>query len=245
MSDTKTFGFIILRHVNSAVTNNYWIESYESIRQIYPETDVVIIDDDSNTNILDTEYEKTLYKTRIIDGEFPGRGEILPYYYYLKHKFFDTAVIIHDSIFIRKKLSFRVDKYCILWNFQHTWDQPVDEIRIIKSMNCDKKNKNKLLKFHSKKELWTGCFGVMMAIEYDFLKEIDEIYNIKGIVNHVKNRYERQSIERVLPCIFQKHKKADIYFGKIQEYCDWGISYRIKDQLKYQHLPMLKIWTGR
>ena len=96
-------GFIILRHVNNTHTNQYWIYSYNCIRILYPENDILIIDDNSNyeyiTNI-------TLYKTTIINSEFPKRGELLPYYYYLNNKLFDIAVIIHDSVFITKKIDF-------------------------------------------------------------------------------------------------------------------------------------------
>ena len=40
-------GFIILRHVNSELTNQYWIYCYQSIRK-YPEQSILIIDDNSN-----------------------------------------------------------------------------------------------------------------------------------------------------------------------------------------------------
>ena len=31
------YGFIILRHVNSSLTNQYWIKCYNSIRNFYKE----------------------------------------------------------------------------------------------------------------------------------------------------------------------------------------------------------------
>ena len=40
--------FIIVRHVNSELTNKYWKESYNCIRKFYPEIKVVIIDDSTN-----------------------------------------------------------------------------------------------------------------------------------------------------------------------------------------------------
>jgi hypothetical protein len=40
-------GFIILRHVNNELTNNYWIHSYDCIRKFYPENFIIIIDDNS------------------------------------------------------------------------------------------------------------------------------------------------------------------------------------------------------
>ena len=47
----KTFGFIILRHVNSSITNTYWIRCYDSIRKYYPENTILIIDDNSDSDI--------------------------------------------------------------------------------------------------------------------------------------------------------------------------------------------------
>ena len=40
-----TLGFIILRNVNSELTNKYWIHCYNCIRKYYPENKIIIIDD--------------------------------------------------------------------------------------------------------------------------------------------------------------------------------------------------------
>ena len=82
-----SLGFIILRHVNSLETNRLWIECYDSIRKFYPLHKILIIDDNSKYNFVDK--SKVLFNTLLIQSEFPGRGELLHYYYYLQHKFFD------------------------------------------------------------------------------------------------------------------------------------------------------------
>ena len=46
----KEIGFIILRHVNNELTNQYWIHSYKCIRQYYPENNIIIVDDNSDYN---------------------------------------------------------------------------------------------------------------------------------------------------------------------------------------------------
>ena len=89
-------GFIILRHVNSAQTNNYWITCYDKIREFYPNTKILLIDDNSNYEYVSKDKEATLTHTTIINSEFKGRGEILPYYYYMRNKLFDIAVVIQD-----------------------------------------------------------------------------------------------------------------------------------------------------
>ena len=95
MSDL--FGFIIIRHVNSEKTNKYWNHNIRLIRRFYPFRLIVIIDDNSNYDYVKAEFD---YKNiRVVQSEFPGRGELLPYYYFLKYKFFKNAVILHDSVY--------------------------------------------------------------------------------------------------------------------------------------------------
>jgi hypothetical protein len=84
-----SFGFIITRHVNSDKTNNYWNNCVKLIRTLYPLRKIVIIDDNSDYNFVKQEHE---YRNlQIIQSEFPKRGELLPYYYFLKHKFFSES----------------------------------------------------------------------------------------------------------------------------------------------------------
>jgi|TARA_Y100000389_G_scaffold77054_1_gene73802 hypothetical protein len=99
------------RRINNESTNKDWIHCYKSIRHYYPENKILIIDDNSNYKYITNE---VLYKTRIIKSEYPGRGELLPYFYYLHNKEFDSALIIHDSVFINKKvdLTVNISKYC-------------------------------------------------------------------------------------------------------------------------------------
>ena len=77
------YGFIITRHVNSEKTNRYWNQSVKLIRTYYPLRQIVIIDDNSNQEFVKADFD---YKhLTIIQSEFPQRGELLPYYYYLKY----------------------------------------------------------------------------------------------------------------------------------------------------------------
>ena len=80
----STIGFIILRHVNSVETNEYWMYSYDCIRRFYKDNLIVIIDDASDDTFLT---HKEMHNTFVLKSEFPKRGELLPYYYYAKYKF--------------------------------------------------------------------------------------------------------------------------------------------------------------
>ena len=228
-------GFIILRHVNNKLTNNFWNLSYDCIRKHYPENLILIIDDNSNYKYVT---KRILYKTTIIKSDYHGRGELLPYYYYLHNKLFDTAVIIHDSVFINKHLNLNVNKYKFIWEFEHHWDQIEDETKMIKLFND-----TELLNFYKNKNLWKVCFGGMSIITHDYLKYVNNKYDISKLLDHVLTRYNRCSFERVIACLLQCNEPKETLLGNIHKYCKWGISFN--EKYNYKHLPITKVWTGR
>lgn len=234
-NNNQKIGFIILRYVNSKKTNKLWIKSYDCVRKFYPRNKIIIIDDNSDYKFITA---KKLYNTKIINSEFPRRGELLPYYYYLNNNFFDTAVIIHDSVFINKKIDFDVDNYMFIWEFDHKWDNIKNETKLIKLFN-DKE----LLKFYNSKHLWKGCFGAMSIINHDYLELINKKYNISKLLNHIKTREQRMAFERIIACILQIHFKKKSLLGNIHKYCKWGIKYNKVNN--YNHLPIIKVWSGR
>jgi hypothetical protein len=237
------FGFIILRNINSSVTAGYWKLCYDHIRVHYPNNPIMIIDDNSNKSFISPDSEKDLINTTIVESEYPGRGELLPYLYFLKHKPFTKACILHDSVFINKKIDLDVntDPYSILWEFEHNWDQIEDEIKMIKVFENEE-----LLKFYENKELWKGCFGGMCIITYDFLKIINNKYNLSLLTDFVKTRYNRSSFERVIACLFQINSPKKCLFGNIHYYCRWGLTIEYLEFIKSRYnLPFIKIWTGR
>jgi len=243
ISIMKQTGFIILRHVNSELTNKYWIHCYECIRKYYPENLILIIDDNSNYDFI-TDCQP-LYKTTIINSEYPGRGELLPYYYFLHNKLFDTAVIIHDSVFINAHIDICTDTYKLLWGFDHWWDQIEDETKMINLFQDDE-----LTLFHEKKHLWIGCFGCMSIINHDYLVFVNSKYNISKLLDYILTRFNRCSFERVIACLLQINDTdrivadySNTLLGNIHNYCRWKITFDEKDDCL--HLPIIKIWTGR
>ena len=238
MNEThRTLGFIILRYVNNMETNKYWNDCYECIRKFYPENHIMIIDDNSNKDYLRQTCH--LYNTTIINSEYHKRGELLPYYYYLNNKLFDTAVIIHDSVFINKYIDFSCEKYKILWGFEHYWDDFENETKKLKIFNDIE-----LLIFYENKALWTGCFGGMSVITYDYLTFINSKYEINKLLDVVINRGDRSNFERIIACLLQKEEgKKEVLFGNIHNYLPIGLTYN--EKYKYSHLSIVKVWTGR
>ena len=132
----NSFGFIITRHVNSESTNRYWNHSVKCLRTLYPLKKIIIIDDNSNYNFVKADFN---YKNiEIIQSEFKGRGELLPYYYYLKNKFFENAVILHDSVFFHKRVYFEKFlglKVIPLWFFYPDKENVVNTLRISNNLS--------------------------------------------------------------------------------------------------------------
>lgn len=236
MTGSPTVGFIILRHVNSPLTNNYWIHSVKCVRKFYSSNQILIIDDNSNpTYITDEPFDNVT----VIQSEYPGRGELLPYIYYLRNRFCDVAVIIHDSVFMNRYFDFtNVTSYQMLWEFEHYWDQIEDESRILSVFED-----SALRTFHANKMLWKGCFGAMTVMSYDFLIKLNQKYDLTKLIGSITSRYNRCSFERVFACLLQTMASKTTLLGNIHHYCKWEVTFQEKDY--WNHLPIIKCWTGR
>jgi len=259
-----TLGFVILRHVNNTETDRYWKICYERVRKYYPKSDIVIIDDNSNYKLVDMVFQNGLYKTTVIRSMWAGRGELLPYFYYVSYGWFDTAVILHDSVFINKYIDFEEALsngrgYRFLWEFGVKQDSlymshRVDEVKLLRRLGtCDV---DKLLEFHRGNE-WIGCFGAMSVVTLTYLKKVNLLFPLENLLDGIVGRFNRMSFERIVACIFQYiDKSATIrcektvslddgrsLFGNIFKYCKFGISFN--NAIVQNNLPMIKAWTGR
>ena len=240
VTDTR-LGFIILRHVNSELTNNYWKESYNCIRKYYPDCKIIIIDDNSKYEFIDE--ENKLINCEIIRSEFPKRGEFLPYYYYYKYKFCDKVVIIHDSVFIQKYINFLDNNNVkLLWHFPNRlYDFDEYTQYLIKKLN----NKDKLLDIYINDNKWLGCFGVMSSIRYDFLRHIVEKYNLFNLINYITLRCHRCCFERIFAIIcYAENNQSESYFNNIITYMNWGYNF-VEYKTKPIDRDIIKVWTGR
>jgi hypothetical protein len=247
------------RHVNSETTNHYWNQSIKCIRKFYPETKIIIIDDNSNYDFVKAEYE---YKNvEIIQSEHKGRGELLPYYYFYKNKFFDNAFIIHDSIFIHKKMNFDKIKgldVLPLWHFNPDKENVENSLKLVSNF------RNHFLLYRSltlSNDMilgsvpdWYGCFGVQSYINHSFLVKINNKYNLFTLLNKVRTRADRCCLERIFGLIFHLEsgitKKYKSLFGNIHQYSN-AFDYTY-DKYKYdlqirKKIPksIIKVWTGR
>ena len=175
-----TYGFIITRHVNSFITNKYWNQCVKLIRTFYPFKQIIIIDDNSNQSFVSADCD---YKNiEIIQSEYPKRGELLPYLYFLKYKWFNNAVIMHDSVFIHKRIPFELFSYPVLPLWHHAYDK--ENLQNLQRICSNLKNnlflKQKLNNANSDinilglndndNDKFNLCFGVQSYINLHFLE---------------------------------------------------------------------------
>ena len=252
------FGFIITRHVNSLNTNKYWNQSVKLIRTLYPRRKIVIIDDNSNYDFVKEEFDYS--NLQIIQSEFPGRGELLPYYYFLKYKFFKNAVIIHDSVFLHEHIRFDKLKgidVLPLWFFYGDSENVENTKRITRNLKNNyiifsKLNNKELNVLRMSNDKWNGCFGVQSYINLNFLERIEQKYKITNLLSVVKCRADRCCLERIFGILFYTEcpnlLKRKSMHGNIKTYQTWGYSYdQYIDDFHNKQIKksIIKVWTGR
>lgn len=252
----KSYGFIMTRHVNSEKTNKYWNHSVKLLRTYYPHRKIIIIDDNSNQEFVKADFD---YKNiEIIKSEFPGRGELLPYYYFIKNNYFDNAIIIHDSVFFHKRINFELLKnieVLPLWFFYSDKENLENTLRISNVLKNNytliQKLKNDTINMMPK-QTWYGCFGIQSYINRKFLLNLESKYNITNMIHPVTCRSDRCCLERIMGCIFFTENKIisekKSLLGDIMKYQNWGYTFdEYMENLKKGTInrSVIKIWTGR
>ena len=232
-------GFIITRCVINYKSGKYFISCYNQIRKFYPEAPIIFIDDYSNYKFIDVEFEKKMYKTRIIKSFSKGAAELLAYSYYVKNPYFETAVFLHDSCFINKLIDFNTKSCEAIWTFQHKSNNNIEystqmiiknnhELntlgkKYIENMKIFTKiiDKNdNLLKYFNSSFYLHGIFGNLVSIKYEFLKKIYEKYDLDKLLPFIKCRASRMWLERIIPMVIENvgNFKIKSILGNIHNY---------------------------
>ena len=248
---------VILRHVKDEVTNRMWIESCTNARKHYPNAIIVVIDDNSNKEFIHATASEMIamkfYEIVFVQSEYPKHGELLPYIYFLKHKWADAMLFIHDSVFIQKHVpvSKKHDWYSC-WNAIHCFSNTVtpDTIRMIKRLQ---KSEQLLNIFNYKRNQWSVCYGAMGFITYDRLKHLEDVYKLTNLLGHVNHREDRYCLERLFACMYYDQyalRMPCLIHHSITVYQRWGTTYGtyLKEKARRpldSRYPFFKVWVGR
>ena len=248
--DNKSYVFVILRHISNKNDKELWIESYHSIRKFYKNL-IIIIDDNSQ---IEAEHCH-LDNVEVIKSEFPGAGEILPYYYFLKYKWADRMIFLHDSMFLKREFRPEELEYGTKfhWYFSISRDLYLDKIIELSSFIS---NSNSLINYINS-DKWIGCFGAATIITVETINYLEKKYNLfTTLIHHIHNRREREYFERIIGIILCFEKIIDINkpsnCGCIHNVPEcWDQKYKtIEDVIKLHNehnynSVIGKIWRGR
>jgi hypothetical protein len=238
--------FVILRCVRNPSQNHLWRRAVASVQEFHPDAPIVIIDDNSTAATrLDVSGNIS-----IVQSEFPGAGESLPYYYFLKYRWADRMIFIHDSMFLRR--AFQPDELSgegtFLWYFDdHRYD---DDKRIEQILG----NKHELIAFNQHKQAWHGCFGGAMYCTYSMIRRIEDQYGIFAhCVQRLKTRPDRMGFERILAIVMFHAGVVSLEKCSIQGSI-FGHPFRFRNNISRQAIEIVKRtypfacdkeWVGR
>ena len=189
----KSYVFVILRHLRTTRDNDLWISSYNSIRKFYTNK-IVIIDDNSSINTVDGK----LANVEVIKSEFNGAGEILPYYYFLKYKWADRMIFLHDSMFINRPFRDTELDNNIKFHWYFNKSKEGDFRKIINYVSM-LTNSTELQAFATDPDTtWFGCFGATSICDLATVQYLEEEYKIfSNLVLAIRTRKDRETFERV------------------------------------------------
>ena len=244
------FGFIMIRHVNSKHTNQYWIECYQCIRKLYPETPIIIIDDNSIQSFITMPSDLHMTNCNVVDGHLPGRAELLPFYFFLKNHYFDKAFILHDSLFLQRQIDVdSIQDVRFIYHFDSSIALGPVLRRFIPQLIHHLTDHESLLKRYSERSFY-GCFGVMCIITWDCLHRLEEKYNWSRLIDHIKTRKQREALERIWAImlydqhfISMKDRSPSVCGNIVPIY--GSNTYRSYMRRRYCGRIAIKVWTGR
>lgn len=195
------FGFIISRYVASPDHDELWRECYKCIRAAFPDAPVIIIDDHSNVTLVDQDFD--MVSSSVIASEFsPGKGEILPYYFFHKLKPFRKAVLLSDGMFILQKEPLlkavrSTRDWRFLWHFMRDRDISLEaQQSLIDVLRPD--TRPQLHALRSDHTKWAGCFAASVIITWDFLNRLEENYEFFNMLDAINCRMDRMGLERLV-----------------------------------------------
>jgi hypothetical protein len=248
----KSYVFVILRHLRNTRDNDLWISSYNSIRKYYTNR-IVIIDDNSSINTVNGK----LLNAEVIKSELNGAGEILPYYYFLKYKWADRMIFLHDSMFINRPFRNNELEGEIKFHWFFT-SNGFDDYRKITNYISLLKNNKDLSAFAADPDTkWQGCFGGGAIVDLSTIQYLEEEYSIfTNLSLTIKTRKDRETFERMLGIVLYYEGIVDdnncSNFGNIigypgafeSENNNMETATHILRQKGYD-TAIIKVWRGR
>jgi len=210
--EQEEVGFIVPRCVRKAQQNILYKDCYEAIRRYHPDLKIIFIDDNSDKEILE---DHPMTNVEVIQSEYPGAGEYLPYWYMLKRKPFKKAIFIQDSMILNESVRYDdVNDYMFLYEIGNVTGYAEDTRNLLQQTKVPEELE---ALFDSGK--WSGCWGSMMVITAEFIDRLEEKVGISAWVSSVRGRPMRIGLESAIgvACAFVEPKEKVSLFGHVYE----------------------------
>ena len=211
------YGFIIAACIRDFKQQESLINCLKSTNYHNPEfVKVVVVDFTSDTFLIE-EVEKT-FKNVIFEKETPKvPADMLLYYFFLKNHYCDIMITLQDSMYVRIPFTnlmnpeylWHFNNHRVHWNIikepENDYGVITHEDLIIYCINKFIKKesvKNYCLQLYYQKEKYSCCFGTLMIMPYQVLKEFDEKTGIIEIMTNMKTNRLRRAIETIFSLCF-------------------------------------------
>lgn len=239
--------FILTTHIHDPITSQYWWECCRCIRSHYTDP-IYVIDDNS-----DPEYPidvQNFPDCHLIHSEYPGKAEILPYYYFYTLRWADRAFVLHDTTFLQNRIEVdMVTDVRFLWHFTHKNERRAQ----IYSMIVQGLDNNSALLRRFTRDQWDGCFGAQSVISLSFLDRLVTKYNLFRLFPLITDRSSRKALERVFAILCYEECHALVrnpsFCGHIfRANIRWKFTFseygRLRESIRKRY-RLIKCFTGR
>jgi|LakMenE18May11ns_1017448.scaffolds.fasta_scaffold9913329_2 hypothetical protein len=232
----------MLRKVTSPEFDTFWIESYRSIRRVYPDVHVKILDNKST-------HASTiaLENCEIVEAEYPNSRLFCPYREFLKMDGYSRALIIHDGFIFNRAIDIEsVRNVKFMWHFEtHEYDESQLILRQLKTLN----RSDDLIRTY-KSSAWHGCMGCMAVITKDAIQMLESTYGLSRLVEIVDNKKDAIAFERTLAVLcyhaFPELPSDPSFEGDIRNMI-WGHTYKkhMERPSRVDDKPFFKLFGAR
>lgn len=229
-----SWGFIVVTHCSTDAHVTMLHDSLGALHRHHPAVPIVLIDDWSPLPLQLDRLSLPLTVERSVLT--PGAAEVLPYLYYFKNRYFDVAVILHDSMQLQRPLvgidQVTTVKFIRYFTCHEDWPQipepetaynrrhhiqtHEDLIHHLVSTQANDFLWEQFSRRYAPKSEWRGCFGVMSIIHHDFLRYLQEKTEILTLFQVVHTNRTRRAMETLfaLAChVVTGESQADAYDG--------------------------------
>jgi len=226
MYNNPELSFFIYRQVKEKGDNYCWIECVNQIRRFYKNEPIFIIDDyDRNDDVclrFDVNMNINIHIIKVLeaDNHLKGRGELLCFYYYLKLKPSKKAIFLQDNLFILKKFDDDMIKNNDIKLIFGFIDNEEFNKSLVNNLILDLNEGDKILEYKYKFN-WVGCYGSCCMISLDYLKYLQDKYNLLILLNEIKSKIMREVFERIFGLLITYDKNG---FSNISFYGFKGIN---------------------